>query len=122
MSGSTLSSRDRETVAPAAPTHDPQHAPAGERPVETRAARWQRKARRGRLRLVGLLGVALLICVVALVLANTGHVRLHWLLGSGTASLAWIVLLSAVLGWLLGLVSASVVRWRTRAPRRPSTS
>jgi hypothetical protein len=41
---------------------------------------------------------------------------------SGSASLAWIVLLSAVLGWLLGLVSASVVRWRTRAPRRPSTS
>ena len=63
-----------------------------------------------------------MICVVALVLANTGHVRLHWLLGSGTASLAWIVLMSAVLGWLLGLVSASVVRWRTRAPRRPSTS
>jgi hypothetical protein len=41
---------------------------------------------------------------------------------SGSASLAWIVLLSAVLGWLLGLVSAPVVRWRTRAPRRPSTS
>jgi uncharacterized integral membrane protein len=71
---------------------------------------------------VGLLGVALLICVVALVLANTGQVRLHWLLGSGTASLAWIVLLSAALGWLLGLISASVVRWRTRAPRRPSAS
>jgi hypothetical protein len=32
------------------------------------------------------------------------------------------VLLSAVLGWLLGLVSASVVRWRTRAPRQASTS
>jgi uncharacterized integral membrane protein len=119
MSGSTLSSRVSE---PAAPTHERQIAPDPERPVETRGAHWQRKARRGRLRLSGLLGVALLICVVALVLANTAHVRLHWLLGSGTASLAWIVLLSAVLGWLLGLVSASVLRWRTRAPRRPSTS
>ena len=119
MSGPTLSSRVSE---PAAGTHERQINPDRERPVETRGARWQRTARRGRLRLVGLIGVALLICVVALVLANTGHVRLHWLLGSGTASLAWIVLLSAVLGWLLGLVSASVVRWRTRAPRRPSTS
>jgi uncharacterized integral membrane protein len=122
MSGSTLASRVSEPAAPAAATHEPHINPDRERPVETRRARWQRKARRGRLRLFGLLGVALLICVVALVLANTGQVRLHWLLGSGTASLAWIVLLSAVLGWLLGLVSASVVRWRTRAPRRPSAS
>jgi uncharacterized integral membrane protein len=121
MSGLTLSSRVSETAAPAA-TQDPPIASRPDAPVETRGARWQRKARRGRLRLSGLLGVALLICVVALVLANTGHVRLHWLLGSGTASLAWIVLLSAVLGWLLGLVSASVLRFRTRAPRRPSTS
>jgi uncharacterized integral membrane protein len=119
MSGSTVSSRVSET---AAPTLESQLAPDRERPVETRGARWQRTARRGRLRLSGLLGVALLICVVALVLANTGQVRLHWLLGSGTASLAWIVLLAAVLGWVLGLVSASVLRWRTRAPRRPSTS
>jgi uncharacterized integral membrane protein len=63
-----------------------------------------------------------LVCVVALVLANTDRVRLHWLLGSGTASLAWIVLLSAVLGWLLGPISAAVVRWRTRAPRRTRAS
>jgi uncharacterized integral membrane protein len=122
MSGSTLSSRVSEPAGPVAATHEPPVALNPERPVETRGAHRQRKARRGRLRLSGLLGVALLICVVALVLANTGHVRLHWLLGSGTASLAWIVLLSVVLGWLLGLVSASVVRWRTRAPRRPSTS
>jgi uncharacterized integral membrane protein len=121
MSG-PLSSRVSEIAAAAAPTHEPQIAPDRERPVETRGARWKRKARRGRLRLSGLLGVALLICVIALVLANTGHVRLHWLLGSGTASLAWIVLLSAVLGWLLGLMSASLIRWRTRAPRRPSRS
>jgi uncharacterized integral membrane protein len=123
MSGPALSSRVSEPAVRGAAAHEPQVAPLpGERPVETRGARWQRTARRGRLRLSGLLGVALLICVVALVLANTAHVRLHWLLGSGTASLAWIVLLSAVLGWLLGLVSASLVRWRTRAPRRPSTS
>lgn len=117
MSRPTLSARVSDGAAPVGATPEPQITPP---PVETRGARWQRKARRGRLRLTGLLGVALLICVVALVLANTGRVRLHWLLGSGTASLAWIVLLSAVLGWLLGLISTAVVRWRTRAPRRTS--
>lgn len=121
MSGSIHSARVSDPVAPAA-THEPPIAPVRERPAETRGAHWHRTARRGRLRIFGLLGVALLICVVALVLANTDQVRLHWLLGSGTASLAWIVLLSAVLGWLLGLVSASVVRWRTRAPRRARAS
>lgn len=85
-------------------------------PVETRGGRWRRKARRGRLHLSAILGVALLICVVALALANTGQVRLHWLLGSGSASLVWIVLLAAVLGWLLGLATGSVFRWRTRPP------
>lgn len=58
MSGSTLSSRVSEPAAPAAPTHEPQIAPHRDRPVETRGAHWQRKARRWRLRLVGLLGVA----------------------------------------------------------------
>lgn len=121
MSGSTMPSPVSHPGEPvAAPA--PAIAPERERPVETRGARWQRKARRGRLRLAGLLMVGLLVCVVALVLANTGRVRLHWLLGSGSASLAWIVLLAVVLGWLLGLVSGSVVHWRTRAPRRPSAS
>jgi uncharacterized integral membrane protein len=121
MSGSTLSSHPSDPAAPGA-TRDAPIASHPDVSVETRGARWQRKARRGRLRLSGLVGVALLICVVALVLANTDQVRFHWLLGSGTASLAWIVLLSAVLGWLLGLVSAAVVRWRTRAPRRARAS
>ena len=122
MSGSTLSSRVGEPAERAAGPRDPLPAPEPEVPVETRGARWQRKARRGRMQLSGLVAVALLISVVALVLANTGHVRLHWLLGSGSASLAWVVLLAAVLGWLLGLASGSVVHWRTRTPRRQSAS
>jgi uncharacterized integral membrane protein len=64
-----------------------------------------------------LVSVGLLILLLALALANTGSVRLHWLVGSGSASLVWIVLIAAVLGWLLGLATSSVIRWRTRAPR-----
>jgi hypothetical protein len=49
MSGSTVSSRVSEPAAPA--THEPQIAANRERPLETRGAHWQRRARRGRLRL-----------------------------------------------------------------------
>jgi uncharacterized integral membrane protein len=55
--------------------------------------------------------------LIALVVANTRQVKLDWVVGSSTASLVWIVLFSAVLGWLLGLVSGALFRWRTRAPR-----
>jgi uncharacterized integral membrane protein len=64
-----------------------------------------------------MIAVGLLVCVVALAVSNTGRVRLHWVLGSGTASLVWVVVLAALLGWLLGMATGSVFRWRTRAPR-----
>ena len=85
--------------------------------LETRGARFSRKARRTRLHAYMALGVALLVCLIALVVANTRQVKLDWVFGSSQASLVWIVLSSAVLGWLLGLVSSALFRWRTRAPR-----
>jgi uncharacterized integral membrane protein len=86
-------------------------------PVETRGARFSRKARRTRFHLSAFLAVVLLVCLIALVIANTRQVKLSWVVGSSTASLVWIVLASAVIGWLLGIVSSAVFRWRTRAPR-----
>jgi uncharacterized integral membrane protein len=85
--------------------------------AETRGARFSRKARRTRFHAYAALTVALLVCLIALVVANTRQVKLDWVVGSSTASLVWIVLFSAVLGWLLGLVSGALFRWRTRAPR-----
>jgi uncharacterized integral membrane protein len=93
--------------------------PEARAPVETRGGRVRRKVRRGRLHLSAMIAVALLVCVVALAVSNTSQVRLHWVLGSGSASLVWIVMFAALLGWLLGIVTGSVFRWRTRAPRAP---
>jgi uncharacterized integral membrane protein len=91
--------------------------PLAPTPVETRGARFGRKARRTRFHLYAFFAVALLVCLVALVVANTRQVKLSWVFGSSTASLVWIVLGSAVIGWLLGIVSSAIFRWRTRAPR-----
>lgn len=62
--------------------------------------------------------VALLVVLIALAISNTRQVKLGWVVGTGHASLVWIILASAVLGWLLGIVTSVVLRRRTR--RRPS--
>jgi len=65
--------------------------------------------------------VALLVVLIALVVANTRQVKLSWVVGSGHASLVWVILGSAVLGWLLGVVTSVVFLLRTRR-RRPRTA
>ena len=91
--------------------------PAAATVAETRRERFHRKARRTRFHAYAFVTVALLVCLVALVVANTRQVELSWVFGSSSASLVWIILSSAILGWLLGIVSSALFRWRTRAPR-----
>jgi len=43
-------------------------------------------------------------------------VKLDWVVGSTHASLVWIILAAAVLGWLLGIATSIVFRYRTRRP------
>ncbi len=61
--------------------------------------------------------VAVFAALVVLVSANTHAVKLDWAVGSTQASLDWIILAAAVLGWLLGITTAVVFRHRTRRPR-----
>jgi uncharacterized integral membrane protein len=58
--------------------------------------------------------VALLVILIALVAANTRTVEVSWVLGSTRQSLIWIILGAAILGWLLGIVTSVVFRFRTR--------
>jgi|SRR5581483_3805333 len=64
--------------------------------------------------------VGLLVVLIALVVANTHQVKLSWVVGTGHASLVWIILASAVLGWLLGIFTSVVFRLRTRRWRSPA--
>jgi uncharacterized integral membrane protein len=96
-----------------------QQVPAGER-VEPRAERLRRRGHHTRLYALAFILVALLVFLIALVIANTRQVKLSWVTGSGHASLVWIILASAVLGWLLGIVTSVIFRLRTRRRRRPT--
>jgi uncharacterized integral membrane protein len=58
--------------------------------------------------------VALCVMILALLFANSGTVKVSWVVGSSRQSLVWIVLVTAILGWLLGIFTSVLFRHRTR--------
>ena len=98
---------------------DPTQATSQSEPVERRRERLLRHGRHTGLYVWAFSLVALLVVLIALVIANTRQVKLSWVAGSGHASLVWIILASAVLGWLLGIVTSVVFRTRTRRRLTP---
>jgi uncharacterized integral membrane protein len=94
----------------------PQTQPATE-PVEPRIDRLRRHGHRTKLYLWAFGLVALLVVLIALIAANTRQVKLSWVVDTGHASLVWIILASAVLGWLLGILTSVIFRLRTRRRR-----
>lgn len=86
-------------------------------PVEPRSERLRRHGHRAGLYAWSFIVIALLVIVIALAVANTRQVKLSWVVGSSHASLVWIILAAAVLGWLLGVATGIVFRLRTRRKR-----
>ena len=54
------------------------------------------------------------VVIVALIVANTRRVKISWVVGSSRASLIWIIIVAAVLGWFSGLVTSLLFHRRTR--------
>jgi uncharacterized integral membrane protein len=94
-------------------THPSQPQPATEL-AEPRRARLLRHGHRLGLYAWAFVLVGLLVVVIALAVANTRQVQLSWVVGASRASLVWIVLAAAVLGWLVGIATGIVFRRRTR--------
>ena len=95
-------------------SHPPETVSAS---FEPRGERLRRHGRRTGLYAWAFGLIALLVVLIALSVANTRQVKLGWVVGTSHASLVWIVLAAAVLGWLLGIFTSVVFRLRTR-PRR----
>ena len=81
---------------------------------EPRGERLRRRAHHTGLYAWAAAVVLLLIVVVALAVANTRHVKVSWVVGSTRQSLVWIILASVILGWLLGIATSVILRFRTR--------
>jgi uncharacterized integral membrane protein len=60
----------------------------------------------------------LVAVLVSLAASNTADVKVNWLIGSSRVSLVWLVLLTAVIAWVLGLLASVRFQWLTRARRR----
>jgi uncharacterized integral membrane protein len=86
--------------------------------VETEREHFRRKALRAQLHGRAIAMVVLVAVLIALAASNTGHVKVNWLFGSSHIGLVWLVLVTALLGWALGLISSARFHWLTRAPRR----
>ena len=83
----------------------------GEEPAVSRAGRHLRRAR---LYTRAFAFVGLIAVLIVLISANTRTVKVSWAFGSTRASLVWIILATAVIGWLLGIATAFTFRRRTR--------
>lgn len=86
--------------------------------AETRAERFRRNARQGGLHAYAVGVVVLVGALIALAASNTADVKVNWLIGSSHVSLVWLVLLTAVIAWVLGLLASVRFQWLTRARRR----
>jgi uncharacterized integral membrane protein len=82
--------------------------------VETRADQLARRRRRAKLYAWAFLLAAFLVVLVALIVANTRQVKISWVVGSSHASLIWIIIVAALLGWFSGLVTSLLFHRRTR--------
>jgi uncharacterized integral membrane protein len=101
-------------VSPGLREMNPESGPEQQETREPRRDSLRRHGRRAWLYTWAGALVALLAILIALIVANTGRVKVSWVLGSTRQSLVWIILATAILGWLLGIVTSVVLRFRTR--------
>jgi uncharacterized integral membrane protein len=98
-----------EARAPEAPT------PA----AETRLRRGIRYSHRTGLYVSLVVAIATIVFLILLIAQNTRRVKVDYVFGSTQTRLVWLVIISAITGWVLGIVTAFLIRRRTRW-RRPT--
>ena len=102
-----------ETEAPPSETE----APPLE--VESRFRRGIRYSHRTGLYASLVVAIATIVFLTLLIAQNTRRVKVDYVFGSTQARLVWLVVISAITGWVLGIVSGFLIHRRTRW-RRPT--
>jgi uncharacterized integral membrane protein len=82
--------------------------------AESRLHRGLRYSHRTGLYVALAIAIATLVFLILLIARNTRHVKLDYVFGSTKAGLVWLIIISAITGWVLGIVTAFLVRRRTR--------
>ena len=90
----------------------PQAAPRYE--PESRWERGRRYSHRTGLYVTLGIGIATIVFLILLIARNTRPVKVDYVFDSTQARLVWLVIISAITGWVLGIVTAFLIRRRTR--------
>jgi uncharacterized integral membrane protein len=89
---------------------DEQLAPAG----ETRFRRGVRYTHRTGLYLAVAVLIATGVFLILLIARNTRQVKVDYVFGDAHARVVWLIVISAIAGWVLGVATAYLLRRRTR--------
>ena len=84
---------------------------------ESRFRRGIRYGHRTGLYVSLVVAVAVLVFLILLIARNTRQVKLDYVFGNTQARLIWLIVISAIAGWVLGITTSFLVRRRTRRPR-----
>jgi uncharacterized integral membrane protein len=84
---------------------------------ETRFRRGLRYGHRGGLYASLIVALAVLVFLILLIARNTRQVKIDYVFGSTEARLIWLIVISSIAGWVLGIVTNILIRRRTRRPR-----
>ena len=86
--------------------------------AETRFRRGIRYSHRTGLYASLVVAIATIVFLILLIAQNTRRVKVDYVLGNTQTRLVWLVIISAITGWVLGIVTGFLIRRRTRW-RRP---
>ena len=81
---------------------------------ESRLERSLRYGHRGGLYATLVLGILAVVLLILLIARNTRQVKVDYVFGHSQTALIWLVMVSAITGWVLGIVTAYLIRRRTR--------
>ena len=87
--------------------------------IESRLRRGIRYSHRTGLYVSLVVAIATIVVLILLIAHNTRRVKVDYVFGSSQTRLIWLVIVSAITGWVLGIVTAFLIRRRTRW-RRPT--
>ena len=82
--------------------------------TETRLRRGIRYSHRTGLYVSLVVAIATIVFLILLIAQNTSRVKVDYVFGSTQARLVWLVIISAITGWVLGIVTGFLIRRRTR--------
>ena len=100
-----MSESEREPEAKAAPAE------------ETRFERSLRYGHRTGMYVSLVVALAVIVFLILLIARNTRQVKVDYVFNDTQTRLIWLVIISAIAGWVLGITTSFLMRRRTRRPR-----